>query len=90
MRGEENFHFFNPPDDMSETNYGLVIGLPVGLGILFIVILLLALIFVLRKRKLDLTPLPPDVRWQYEQFQGFIFFALLVQSPFLKSQQPGF
>jgi hypothetical protein len=75
---------FNPPDDMSETNYGLVIGLPVGLGILFVVILLLALIFVLRKRKLDLTPLPPDVRWQYEQFQGFIFFCPPCSIPLFK------
>lgn len=66
----------NLADDMSQQNYGIIIGLPVGLGLFGLIVFLVALVFYYKNQKLDLSPLPPDVRWQYEQYQ-----RILRQSP---------
>jgi len=53
----------------SETNIGAIIGGAVG-GSLLLLLIVAFLFLWYFKRNLDLSSLPPKVRWQYEQYQA--------------------
>jgi len=52
------------PDSTTE-----IIGGVIGAFAAILLIIAVAALFLLSKKKLDLKSLPPDVRWQYERFQ---------------------